>query len=71
MSIDVEHLAHLLHEAGRAAVMAGATVAQEHHKDKSFPFIEWEDLTEHAKEGRRIQARFLLDRFILYSTAPI
>ena len=61
--IDVESLAKELHEAGREAVEAGATVAQEHHKGKAFPFIEWDDLTEHAREGRRIQARHLLGKF--------
>lgn len=61
--IDVETLAKELHEAGREAVKAGATVSHEHHKDKVFPFIEWDDLTEHAREGRRIQARYLLAKF--------
>lgn len=61
--IDVETLAKELHEAGRKAVEARATVAQEHHKDKVFPFIEWDDLTEHAREGRRIQARYLLAKY--------
>lgn len=61
--LDVETLAKELHEAGRKAVEAGATVAQEHHKDKVFPFIEWDDLTEHAREGLRIQARHLLGKF--------
>ena len=60
---DVEMLARELHEAGRKAFDAGTTVAQEHHKGKAFPFIEWDDLTEHAREGRRIQARHLLTKF--------
>lgn len=61
--IDVETLAKELHEAGREAVKAGATVAQEHHKDEVHSFIEWNDLTEHAREGRRIQARYLLAKY--------
>ena len=62
---EVERLARELHEAGRAAVTAGATVAQEHLGDKCRPFIEWDDLTDNAKEGRRIQARYLLERYVL------
>lgn len=60
---DVEIVARELHEAGRQAFLSGATVAQKHHEEKVFPFIEWDDLTEPAKEGKRIQARYLLNRF--------
>jgi len=60
---DVEIVAKELHEAGRQAFLSGATVAQKHHEEKVFPFIEWDDLTEPAKEGKRIQARYLLNRF--------
>lgn len=60
---DVETLAKELHEAGHEAFMAGVTVAQEHHEDKVFPFIEWDDLTEQAKDGKRIQARYLIGKF--------
>ena len=61
--MDIERLAQELHEAGRAAYEAGATVAQSMRAEKSFSFIEWDDLTEAAREGRRIQARYLLDKF--------
>lgn len=63
---DFEHLvtemlAAELHEAGRRAFEAGATVSQAQRKDKIFPFIDWDNLTEQAKEGKRIQAKFILD----------
>lgn len=61
--IDVETLAKELHEAGREAFEAGTTVAQAQQKDKVFPFVEWDVLTEQAKEGKRIQARHLLEKF--------
>ena len=56
-----ERLAEELHEAGRKAFESGTTVAQAQQKDKAFPFVEWDALTEQAKEGKRIQARFILD----------
>lgn len=56
-----EVLAVELHEAGRRAFEAGATVSQAQRKDKIFPFIDWDNLTEQAKEGKRIQAKFILD----------
>ena len=60
---DVEMLAMELHEAGRKAFDAGTTVAQAQQKDKAFPFVEWDGLTEQAKEGKRIQARHLIEKF--------
>lgn len=59
----VEELSRALHEAGREAVIAGATVAAERHGEKTRTFIEWDDLTEKAREGRRIQARYLIERY--------
>jgi hypothetical protein len=60
--IAEECLAHILHEAGREAVLAGNTVAAEKFGDKPTTFIEWDDCSENVKEGRRIQARFLLKK---------
>lgn len=60
---DVEMLAKELHEAGRKAFESGTTVAQAQQKDKAFPFVEWDALTEQAKEGKRIQARHLIEKF--------
>ncbi|MDR3166022.1 MAG: hypothetical protein LBU13_10645 [Synergistaceae bacterium] len=56
--MNVETLAEELHEAGRAAVEAGATVNPTGSK-----FLEWDEITEQAREGRRIQARYLLERY--------
>ena len=56
--IDVESLAKELHEAGRKAVESGATV-----NPTGGRFLEWDEISEHAREGRRIQARHLLEKF--------
>lgn len=58
--MNVEVLAMLLHEAGREAVEKGATVAAENLGDTARKFLEWGEVSETAKEGRRIQARFLI-----------
>jgi hypothetical protein len=63
--IDIEILAKELHEAGREAVVKGATVAADHHGEKTRTFLEWDEITENAREGRRIQARYLLDKFVI------
>lgn len=61
--ISTETLARELHEAGRAAVVMGATVAAGNFGEKARKFLEWEEITEEAREGRMIQARYLLHRF--------
>jgi hypothetical protein len=61
----VETLARELHEAGRAAVESGKTVAAEKFGDQSRRFLSWHEITEPAREGRRIQARYLLGRFVI------
>ena len=61
----VEALAMALHEAGRVAVEAGQTVAAEKFGDQSRAFIEWTDISEEAKDGVRVQARYLLEHFII------
>lgn len=61
--ISVESLARELHEAGRAAVEMGATVAAGNFGEKARKFLEWDEITEEAREGRMIQARYLLHRF--------
>lgn len=55
---DVETLAIVLHEAGRAAVERGLTVG-----GAPATFIAWAHITEAAREGRRVQARELLSKF--------
>ena len=42
--IDVESLAKELHEAGRKAVEAGATV-----NTTGGRFLEWDEISEHAR----------------------
>ena len=59
--MSVDDLAMALHEAGRAAVAAGAMVNPNTHAR----FLEWDEIEEKAREGRRIQARYLLDRFTI------
>ena len=59
----VEYLAQQLHEAGRAAVEAGQTVAAERFGDYARVFVKWEEISEQAREGRRVQARYLLEHF--------
>lgn len=63
--LQVEEFAKALHEAGRAAVEAGNTVAAEKFGEKTRTFIEWDDLTELAREGRRIQARWFQKRYVV------
>jgi hypothetical protein len=52
-------MARLIHESGREAVEKRLV-----YRDDLpvLPFCEWEDLPEPAREGRILQARFLLDR---------
>jgi hypothetical protein len=63
MNLTIEELAKELHEAGREAVEKGATVAAEKFGDVTRRFMDWDEITEPAKEGRRIQARYLLNKF--------
>jgi hypothetical protein len=59
--MDVEELARALHESGREAVIANRTVIQIGVSPR--PFFEWSDISDEAREGRRMMARFLLDRY--------
>lgn len=61
--VNIEELAKELHEAGRTAVENGNTVAAEKFGEQTRKFIEWEYLSESAKDGRRIQAVHLLQRY--------
>jgi hypothetical protein len=56
----IELLAKDLHEAGREAVAAGQTM-----RGRAATFIEWAKIAEHVREGRRVQARWLLTRYRL------
>jgi len=57
--LAVEELAKELHEAGREAVEKNCIVRRD---IPTKGFIEWEELDDMAKEGRLIQARFLIKR---------
>jgi sugar phosphate isomerase/epimerase len=69
-AVDVETLARDLHEAGREAVEKGATVAAAHHGEKTRTFLGWDEITEEARDGRRIQARWLLDHYHMNKITP-
>lgn len=62
LPVDAETLALELHESGRTAVESGQTVAAEKLGDTAREFIGWDDLTDNAKNGRRLQANALLER---------
>ncbi len=53
---NVETFAKLLHEAGAAAVKNGASV-----NPYGDCYDGWEDISEDKREGRRLQARALMD----------
>ena len=55
---DNERLAISIHEAQRECVEQGKTLTRA-LGSPPYPFIEWNDLPEQAKEGRRMQAEYL------------
>jgi len=57
---SVEKLAQDLHEAGREAVEKAMVVAK---LPQYRRFLEWDEIDEDAKEGRRIQACWLLKHY--------
>ena len=57
--MEIEELAKDLHEAGREAVKKKAVV----NPNTYNRFLEWDELEEYMKEGRRIQARYLLNKY--------
>ncbi len=58
--LEVNELAMVLHEAGREAVEKNLIVRTD---VPTKGFMEWPDITEAAREGRRVQARYLLARY--------
>lgn len=62
--MKVEELAQALHEAGREAVERGLILRR---PAEPPPFVEWADCPDHVREGRRVQARWLLAH---YEIAP-
>ena len=63
----VERLAQVIHESAREAVLSGATVAHDKFGENAKRFTEWNELTENAREGKRMQAQYLID---LYHIIP-
>ncbi len=61
-SVWAELLAKDIHEAQREAVAKGKTLTRALGSEP-YPFIEWNDLPEKAREGRRLQAQYLLSRY--------
>ncbi len=61
-SVWAELLARDIHEAQREAVAKGKTLTRA-LGSPPYPFIEWKDLPEKAREGRRLQAQYLLSRY--------
>lgn len=60
-----ELLAIAIHESGRASVAAGHTLAA--HVGQPRPFVEWDDLPEDVREGRRMTAGNLLRQVEFFS----
>lgn len=63
LEISELDLAKILHEAARAAVEARKTVAHSMLGVQPQRFIEWEEMTPEAQEGRVMQARYVLEHF--------
>ena len=63
--MKVEELAKEVHEAGREAVEKRMTVVASLGLKTHSKFLEWDEINEDAKEGRRIQARYLLSKFLI------
>ena len=57
--MNIETLAKLLHEAGREAVLANKVHKKDGAPVGQIVFVEWDQLSDDAREGRRIQARYL------------
>jgi hypothetical protein len=56
---DVETLAKVLHESGREAVLNNKVLKPDGAPIGQIKFKEWNEISEDAKEGRRIQVRYM------------
>jgi len=65
LPMKIESLAKILHESGREAVLTNKVVKKDGAPLGQIKFIEWDQLSEDARKGRRIQAQYLLERFII------
>lgn len=64
---DVEVLAQAFHESGREAVLKNKVLKPDGAPVGQIVFKEWVDLPEDAKEGRRIQARYFIGKYKIYT----
>lgn len=64
-SIDEESLAKMLHESGREAVLSNNVLKKDGSPIGQIKFVEWEQLPDGAKEGRRMMARYLLKHSLI------
>lgn len=70
--MDREILGRWIHESARQAVELGSTIAAEKFGEKHYTFVEWDELSERAKEGKRMQADFLLQNLSIdYLPRPL
>ena len=58
-NVNDEDLAKMLHEAGREAVLSNQVVKKDGAPLGQIKFLEWGQITETAREGRRSQVRYL------------
>ncbi len=68
-SEPVEDLAKQLHEAGREAVLKNKVVKKDGAPLGEIKFLEWSEITEDAREGRRMQVRKMLEKYIIKKKA--
>ena len=64
---NIEALAKHLHEAGRAAVLSNKVIKKDGAPLGQIKFLEWDEISEEAREGRRIQAQWLLSHYYILS----
>ena len=63
--VGIEELAQEVHDSAREAVITGATVAHDKFGENAKKFTEWDEITENAREGKRMQAKYLLERYYI------
>lgn len=61
--LTIEQLAKMLHESGHEAVMQNKVLKK---SEEPIVFIDWSALPEDAKEGRRMQVKYLLSRGVMH-----
>ena len=63
--IGIEKIAREIHNSAREAVLTGATVAHDKFGENAKKFTEWDELSENAREGKIMQAKYLLERYYI------